>query len=103
MTDYNELDYLGMTDGIYYFRDKGSQGGPAYKGDESDYLEWVWAQSTGVKTALTYARGGNAAMNTDTRENVGKTCIECGRPLRVDNRDRVDKGMCYQCWSACHD
>lgn len=50
MTDYNELDYLGMTDGIYYFRDKGSQGGPAYKGDESDYLNWVWAQSTGVKT-----------------------------------------------------
>jgi len=51
MTDYNELDYIGMTDGIYYFRDKGSQGGQAYKGDESDYLNWVWAQSTGVKTA----------------------------------------------------
>jgi len=42
-------------------------------------------------------------MNTDTRENVGKTCIECGRPLSVDNRDRIDKGMCFQCWSACHD
>ena len=33
--------------------------------------------------------------------HIRTTCEECGRPLGTG--DRVDKGMCWSCWGACHD
>jgi hypothetical protein len=42
---YRALDFIGVCDGIYYFRDAGSKSGSAYKGDEEDYQAWQKANS----------------------------------------------------------
>jgi len=60
MTDYSKLDYLGVVDGVYYFRDAGSSTGPAYDGDFEDYLAW-----------------GRAMMTTDTFVTTHKTEKDC--------------------------